>query len=364
MKNLTFLLAFALANSGHAVEMVEIDPPPLEGVGPQLFGTQPGKKYLPEKAVDSPRPPHLTISRHAGDNEPLPYYAIGPDTYFLFANIAEVDGNNRGFNGNAGFVVTDDGVVAIDALGTPTLGRRMIATIRKVTRQPVRYLILTHTHPDHYYGAQAFVEAFPDIKVISHKGSVDYAYSSTIQRSVAYRKVFLPTDMKGFKAVVPNVLIDAPRFGKTTFKLGAKTFDLYNVDYQHSHGDLVLHQAEDNIVWISDLAFNGRITFMGDGHYKSALEGQKWLLQTFPDARLMVPGHGAPQTPPFPMVARTMHYIQALEAKIKSARERNLGLQDAVNQSELPEFKNDPLYGLNHRPNSNFIFREMEEEDF
>ena len=59
---------------------------------------------------------------------------------------------NRNFVSNAGFVVTDDGVVVIDALGSPTLGAELIAAIRRVTRQPIRHVIVTHYHADHVYG--------------------------------------------------------------------------------------------------------------------------------------------------------------------------------------------------------------------
>ena len=62
---------------------------------------------------------------------------------------------NKGFMSNAGFVVTNDGVVVFDALGTPALGRAMIAAIAKVTPKPIRRVVVSHYHADHIYGLQA-----------------------------------------------------------------------------------------------------------------------------------------------------------------------------------------------------------------
>jgi len=45
--------------------------------------------------------------------------------------------------------ITRDGVVVIDALASPRQGEALLRTIRGVTRQPVRWLVLTHHHPDH-----------------------------------------------------------------------------------------------------------------------------------------------------------------------------------------------------------------------
>src|SRR3954462_3112056 len=63
------------------------------------------------------------------------------------AGVASAD--NKGFMSNAGFVVTDAGVIVFDALGTPALGRAMIVAIGKVTRQPIRRVIVSHYHADH-----------------------------------------------------------------------------------------------------------------------------------------------------------------------------------------------------------------------
>jgi len=65
---------------------------------------------LPQRAVDTAEIPEIVISVRDSDRKPLPYYRVAPDVYFLYGNIAEVDRKNCGFNGNVGFVVTDEGV--------------------------------------------------------------------------------------------------------------------------------------------------------------------------------------------------------------------------------------------------------------
>ena len=59
---------------------------------------------------------------------------------------------NEGLTANAGFVVTDKGVVVYDALGTPALAWRLLQAIREVTDKPVTHVIAGHYHADHVYG--------------------------------------------------------------------------------------------------------------------------------------------------------------------------------------------------------------------
>ncbi len=280
-----------------------------DNTGPQVKVPHPERYQLPDSAIDTTELPSMVLTAEDPEDEPLPFYRISKNSYMLFGNIAEVDEMNRGWNGNAGFVVTDEGVFVIDALGTPKLGQRFIATIRSVTDKPIRYLTLTHHHPDHAYGAIAFraiaFRTATNATVIAHSGTLDYINSEQMDSSVDYRRGFIPEDMQGFAAVTPDHLINDARFSKQTIKLGRHRFDIYNVGHHHSHGDLLIHQQPENILWISDLAFNQRTTFMGDGDNKQAIEGQNWLLQNFADAKLMVPGHGSAQTHPFTMVSKT-----------------------------------------------------------
>lgn len=62
--------------------------------------------------------------------------------------------------------MTDAGVVAIDAEGSPRDGERLVRTIRSVTGRPIRWLVLTHHHPDHHFGAVALRRA--GARVIAH----------------------------------------------------------------------------------------------------------------------------------------------------------------------------------------------------
>ena len=317
--------------------------------------------HLPATAVDTNDIPDMVFTGNEPDTEPLPYYSLAPNVYFLYGNIAEIDAKNRGFNGNAGFVVTKEGVVVIDSLGSPKLGRRLMATIHKVTSKPIKYLILTHNHPDHSYGAVAFKD-IPGIKIIAHAGTLNYLASETLARSVAYRKEIIPQDMEGFEAVKPDILVGGKVFSHYDFSLGGQTFVVYNVDSHHSYGDLVIYQPRDQILWISDLAFNNRTTFMGDGHSKSALEAMDWLKTSFPKAKLMVPGHGSAQTPPFPMVDKTYRYVKRLRVEMRKAVEDGVDLQTAVSKSDFKDWHGTRLYEENHKKNAAFVYQEMEQE--
>ena len=90
-------------------------------------------------------------------NQPLVIEQVpGEPIYYSIGSPGIPDRQNEGNTSNAGFVVTADGVVVFDALGTPSLGWNLLEAIRKVTSAPVRYNVVSHYHADHIYGLQAF----------------------------------------------------------------------------------------------------------------------------------------------------------------------------------------------------------------
>jgi hypothetical protein len=144
-------------------------------------------------------------------------------------------------------------------------------------------------------------------------------------------------------------------------------FDIYNTGKHHSYGDLLVYHVNRRILWVSDLAFNQRTTFMGDGDSAQILRAQDWMMQHFDDARLMVPGHGSAQTPPFPMVKKTHDYVTRMRAAMRKAVEQGTGILDAVQNVHFHDWQDTRLYEANQRANANFVYREMEQaffEDF
>ncbi|MDH5360842.1 MAG: MBL fold metallo-hydrolase, partial [Gammaproteobacteria bacterium] len=82
---------------------------------------------------------------------------VSEHSYYV-QGAAGVATDNQGFISNAGAIVTNDGVVIFDALGTPALASKMIRLLREVTEQPIKRVIMSHYHADHIYGLQLYKE--------------------------------------------------------------------------------------------------------------------------------------------------------------------------------------------------------------
>ena len=73
---------------------------------------------------------------------PVKAVKVAEDVWVVQGESAQGSAANRNFISNAGFVVTGDGVVVVDALGSPTLAEELIAEIRRVTSQPIRHVVV------------------------------------------------------------------------------------------------------------------------------------------------------------------------------------------------------------------------------
>ena len=99
---------------------------------------------------------NMVSSAHSAEDVKIKPVKVGAHTYYIKGMSGAASEENQGFMSNAGFVVTSEGVVVFDTLGTPVLAKNMIAAIAKITKQPIKRVIISHFHADHIYGMQVF----------------------------------------------------------------------------------------------------------------------------------------------------------------------------------------------------------------
>lgn len=198
----------------------------------------------------------LLLSNLATANEYEPVHArlapikVSEHTYYVQGASGVASAENEGFNSNAGFVITRDGVVVIDALGTPSLGKALIEAIGTVTRQPIKRVILTHYHADHFYGLQAFQDSGAEIW--AHQGGREYLQSEGAERLAQRRRDLLPWVGEKTRLVPADRWLSAD----TSFTLGGLTFDLIHMGPAHAPDDLVIVVREDQVIFSGDISFS------------------------------------------------------------------------------------------------------------
>ena len=262
----------------------------------------------------------------------------------------------RGSEGrpNAGLIVTREGVVVIDALASPREGEALLRTIRGVTRQPVRWLVLTHHHPDHTFGAIVFrragarIIAHPDTRTLASEGGPDALIADWV-------RVMGLDAMRGFEfAEVP----DRPVTGTDTLQLGGRTIIITHPGAAHTAGDLMVWLPRERVLFAGDLLIEDGVTMVVDGSARAlerALDGIDSLAP-----RIAVPGHGAIPRQPAQLVASTRAYITGLASDMRAAVEKGVPMRRAM--ATLPPADSARPVSLDSRRRRNAARVYVEEE--
>src|SRR6202050_5180997 len=74
-------------------------------------------------------------------------------------------------NGNSVVIVNEEDVLVFDTFTRPSTARTVLAEIRKITDKPVRYVVNSHHHPDHWSGNEVYAQAFPNLEIIASEES-------------------------------------------------------------------------------------------------------------------------------------------------------------------------------------------------
>ncbi len=262
---------------------------------------------------------------------------------------------NEGFISNAGFIVTDAGVVVFDSLGSPSLAWALRAHIRQVTDQPVVKVVVSHYHADHIYGLQVFKDEGAEI--IAPRGAYEYLDSPAAQERLEERRLSLdPWVNDDTRLVPPDLMIE--EFHR--FSLGGVDFQLDYVGSAHSDGDLTLYVINDRVLFSGDIIFEGRVPFVGDADTRQWLQTLEALETN--ELAALVPGHGPAADDPVGAVARTREYLAYLRQVMGAAVEKLADFAGAYEAADWSRFEQLPAFEAANRRNAYQVFLSMEAE--
>jgi glyoxylase-like metal-dependent hydrolase (beta-lactamase superfamily II) len=233
-----------------------------------------------------------------------------------------------GLDGNSVVIVTNDGVLVFDANGTPAAARAVLAQIKQLTSKPVRYLVLSHWHWDHWYGAEVYERAFPGLVIVAHEKTralmagpaIEFnrpgleeglpGHVAEVEADLAKAKAakkgetpgpadvaalakhaaadrFFLAQKRGVRPTLPTLTYS----DSLTIHLGERTIRVLHHDRAITPGDTYLWLPAERVLVTGDLLINP-ITF-ALFCYPSGWISTLHALDAL-DAAVIVPGHGDP----------------------------------------------------------------------
>jgi len=307
----------------------------ITGHSEEKATARPGTKYA-ETSVDMVL---KKVSEHV-------YYVQGK------AGIAT---DNEGFISNASVVITGEGVVLFDALGTPSLANKLLGLIREVTDEPIVKVVVSHYHADHIYGLQVFEELGAEI--IAPYGANKYINSDAAKTRLEERQFSLdPWVNENTHVVLPDRIVEQGM----QFKLGPIDFTINFLGSAHSDGDLAMYIEPDKVLLSGDIIFESRIPFIGNGdtgHWLKTLEHMETS-----GLNVLVPGHGPHSNNPGETISLTRRYLAYMREKMGAAVAELQSFDEVYAETDWSEFEKLPAFEAGNRINAYQVYLSMEAE--
>ena len=273
-----------------------------------------------------------------------------------------------GLDGNSIAIISkNDGVLVFDTNGTPSAAAAVLADIRTLTTQPVRYVVNSHWHWDHWYGTEVYTRAFPNLEVIAHektrammagpaiefnKPGIDSqlpGYLSQLEQRIAKAEAATPqppelarmkqalADGQFFleqKTSVHHTLPTRTYTDKLTLRLGDREIQVLHHDRAVTPGDTFLYLPKEKIVITGDLLVNP-VSFALSSYPAGWIKTLEYIDSL--DAAIIVPGHGEPLRDE-KLLKATLAVLMELAKRGADAKARGLD-PDAARAEIMPQIK-------------------------
>ena len=207
---------------------------------------------------------------------------IAPNLYMLSGSAGADPGHQDAAGGRIGVLAGPDGIFMVDAQYAQ-ITDKVVAAIRKISSEPIRFLVNTHVHGDHTAGNANFVKM----------GALLFAREELreeLSRPPAVRQPGLPPRDPARLPVVTYGLGDPVKL-----RLNGEIVDLIPVRAAHTGGDTMVRFENADVIMIGDFYRNYGYPFIdtnNGGTLRGALEALDATMKLAGPNTRLIPGHG------------------------------------------------------------------------
>ncbi|MGI9400761.1 MAG: rhodanese-like domain-containing protein [Rhizobiaceae bacterium] len=268
--------------------------------------------------------------------------ATAPSTY-----------ENSGHNNNLSFVITPDGVLVVNAGGNYLLASALHEEIKKITDQPVKYVVLENGQGHAALGSSYWQQQ--GAKVIAH---IDAAHEIEENAASLLEQATLRNREKAFKTevVLPDETFEGERI---VIKMGGERIELLNLGPAHSPGDIMVWLPQKDLMITGDMAFHERLLPVFE-HTDMAGWIETWDKFAAMKPKYIIPGHGGP-TNLAKVTKYTRDYLTYMREKVGELLDKGGDLHDAY-KIDQSAYEHLDTFEFLARQNAGRIFRSMEFE--
>ena len=277
---------------------------------------------------------------------------VSPNVWSAIGATAPGSYINSGHNNNLSFIITDEGVVVINASDNYLLAQSLHREIKKITDQPVKYVVLENGQGHAALGSSYWKEQ--NATIIAHKDTTEVLKingEAMLDRARRSRHGKLEATTIAY----PDITFE----DKKVLELGGERIELLYFGPVHSPGCVVVWLPKQKLVIAGDMAFHERLLPILE-HTDTAGWIERWADFEDLGAEIVIPGHGGP-TDMATVTKYTRDYLVFMRTEIGKIIDEGGTLEESANvdQSAYRHLNTfDELAALN----ASTMFRVMEFE--
>jgi quinoprotein relay system zinc metallohydrolase 1 len=272
----------------------------------------------------------LTFSFSADFDYKLKPIKLSKNSYYFYGKEEYFSQENGGDIANASFIITKNSVILIDTGSSKLYGEQVKRQIEKITNKPIKYILNTHHHPDHFLGNSAFTSS--DIFATEFtKNEIENNGDLYILNLVN----LVHDAMNGTKIKAPNEILTSKTLDFDGYKLKVLYLD------GHTQSDIAVYDENTKILYASDLVFNKRTPTTPHANIQNWIKSLNELEKI--DYSILVPGHGLASNTKEP-IKETILYLEYLQNILSSSAKQGLDIFEILSKPIPAEFKNFTMF--------------------